>query len=101
MEHGHSGNGAVPGAGHLHQDLVTLVEGRDQDSLVDVIGTVSDDGTHQELFVTLLAHSGNEDGVGIVRINDAVVVFWTSVLFIVMICDSADQGSARAGRRVR
>lgn len=71
----HSRERRAPGARLLHQDFVTLVEGRDQDSLVDVTGAVDDSGIHEKFFTGLVAKSGDEESVRVVGINDAVVLF--------------------------
>ena len=65
----------VPGAEVTHQDLLAFVERGDQVSFVHVFSAVGDDGPHQELFSILLAKSDDEECVGIVRIDHAVVLF--------------------------
>lgn len=63
---------------------MTLVGGRDQDGLVDVSGTVGDDGILDELLTGLVAKGGDEKRISVVRINDAVVVFWKSALVMTL-----------------
>lgn len=75
MQLDHGVEVSAPGSELAHQDLLALVGGRDQDSTAHVFGTVGDGRDVHQLFSSLLAENGDEVGVRVLGIDDAVVGF--------------------------
>lgn len=73
---------SVPSTRLLHQDLLAFAGMSDQDSLKHFFSVVGDGKVQEKLFFVLLAQSDDEACVGILRVNDAVVLFSVSKLLV-------------------